>query len=67
MAPLSTTDEHRVYVGIDANYAHKQVNHAKGEYVSGDVYTNGIENCWSLLKRSIKGTQIRVSPTDLDR
>ena len=61
------TDEHRGYNGVEAVYAHKTVNHARGEYVSGDVHTNGIENFWSLLKRSIKGTQIHVSPTHLDR
>ena len=50
-----------------AVWSRTQVNHAKGEYVSGDVHTNGIENYWSLLKRSIKGTQIHVSPDHLDR
>jgi hypothetical protein len=27
-----------------------------GEYVNGDVHTNGIENFWSLYKRAWKGT-----------
>ena len=61
------TDEARAYYGIENYYAHKWVNHAKGEYVSGDVYTNGIENFWSLLKRSIKGSQIHVHPVHLQR
>jgi len=61
------TDTHKSYDGLDADYAVKQVNHSRGEYVSGDVHTNGIENYWSLLKRSIKGTQIHVSPDHLDR
>ena len=51
------TDEHASYKGLEEDFAIKQVNHARGEYVSGDVHTNGIENFWSLLKRSIKGTQ----------
>jgi len=61
------TDQHRSYNGLDNHFALKQVNHAKGEYVSGDVHTNGIENYWSLLKRSIKGTQIHVSADHLQR
>jgi transposase-like protein len=61
------TDEHNSYNGLEQDFAVKQVNHAKGEYVSGDVHTNGIENYWSLLKRSIKGTQIHVSAAHLDR
>jgi transposase-like protein len=61
------TDTHSGYKGLDACYAVKQVNHSKGEYVSGIVHTNGIENFWSLLKRSIKGTQIHVSPEHLQR
>jgi transposase-like protein len=61
------TDVHRGYNGLEAAYAIKQVNHARGEYVSGDVHTNGIENFWSLLKRSLKGSQIHVSPEHLGR
>lgn len=61
------TDTHKSYEGLDACYALKQVNHSKGEYVSGIVHTNGIENFWSLLKRSIKGTQIHVHPVHLQR
>jgi len=61
------TDTHKSYNGLENHFAMKQVNHAKGEYVSGDVHTNGIENYWSLLKRSIKGTQIHVSASHLQR
>ena len=31
------------------------VDHAI-QYVNGNVHTNGLENFWSLLKRSLKGT-----------
>lgn len=61
------TDTHKAYEGLDACFALKQVNHSKGEYVSGIVHTNGIENFWSLLKRSIKGSQIHVHPFHLQR
>ena len=49
------------------DFALKPVNHARGEYVCGDVHTNGIENFWSPLKRSIKGAQIHVAAAHLHR
>jgi hypothetical protein len=42
------------------------VNHMN-EYVRGEVHTNGIENFWSLLKRTLKGTYVAVEPYHLDR
>ena len=36
-------------------------------YVNGHVHTNGIENFWSLLKRSLNGTYISVEPFHLFR
>jgi hypothetical protein len=42
------------------------VDHAV-EYVRGKVHTNGIENFWSLLKRSVKGTYVSVEPFHLFR
>ena len=39
------------------SYAHDTVDHAV-IYVQGDVHTNGMENFWSLFKRTIKGTYI---------
>ena len=44
---------------------HKTVCHSDGEYVNGDIYTNGIESAFSLLKRSIVGTWHRVSAKHL--
>lgn len=49
------TDELKSYNGLSKEYVHNVVNHAE-TYVVGHVYTNGIENFWSLLKRSIEGT-----------
>jgi len=60
------TDEHLSYRSLTDAFAHKYVTHGR-EYVSGIVHTNGIENFWALLKRSIKGTQVHVSPEHLDR
>jgi hypothetical protein len=31
------------------------------------VHTNGIENFWSLLKRTLKGTYVSVEPFHLSR
>jgi hypothetical protein len=36
------------------------------EYVNGRVHTQGIENFWSLLKRSLTGTYVAVEPFHLD-
>lgn len=48
------------------DYLHEAVNHVK-EYVRGEVHTQGIENFWSLLKRSLRGTYVAVEPFHLDR
>ena len=44
------TDEHRSYIGL-RGYNHQSINHSAGEYVRGQVHTNGIESFWALLKR----------------
>jgi len=54
------------YEGLAGEYAHKVVDHAV-EYVRGNVHTNGIENYWSLLKRTIAGTYVSVEPFHLFR
>jgi transposase-like protein len=57
------TDEWHSYK--ESNFQHEIINHAV-EYVRGRVHTNGIENSWSLLKRSLGGTYIAVEPFHLD-
>jgi transposase-like protein len=47
-------------------FVHETVNHVN-EYVRGSVHTQGIENFWSLLKRSLRGTYVAVEPYHLDR
>ena len=42
------------------------VNHFQ-KYVDGNVHTNGMENFWSLLKRTIGGTYVSVEPFHLFR
>jgi len=60
------TDSLWAYRGLSKDYVHQFVNHSV-EYVRGAVHSNGVENFWSLLKRSIKGTYVSVDPTHLQR
>jgi transposase-like protein len=60
------TDEAAAYDGLSRNYIHKVINHSQ-EYVRGQVHTNGIENFWSLLKRTLRGTYVAVEPFHLDQ
>lgn len=58
------TDEHTGYNRMHQQYIHEQVNHSI-EYVRGNVHTNSIENFWSLMKRTIKGTYISIQAEHL--
>ncbi len=60
------TDALKSYDGLAQEYAHGVINHAE-KYVDGRVHTNGLENFWSLLKRSINGTYVSVEPFHLFR
>jgi transposase-like protein len=60
------TDKWVGYKHLDEEYIHNVINHAV-EYVRGNVHTNGIENFWSLLKRTLKGTYVSVEPFHLFR
>lgn len=46
---------------------HEIVNHIIGEYARGDVYTNSIENVFSLFKRGIIGQYHKISAKHLQR
>ena len=59
------SDALKSYDGLD-EFQHQVVDHAI-EYVNGNVHTNGLENFWSLLKRSLKGTYVSVEPFHLFR
>ena len=45
-------------------YAHEFIDHAE-MYVRDNIHTNGLENFWSLFKRSLKGTYVSVEPFHL--
>ena len=61
----------RVYTDDNASYQrlpdHHTVRHSSGEYVRGDVHTNGIESHWALVKRAIMGVYHWVSDKHLHR
>lgn len=61
------TDGHPPYLGLDEiNYIHSVINHAE-ESIRGNVHTQCMDNYWSLLKRTIKGTYVCVEPFYLFR
>jgi len=69
--PLGTTissDEWLPYrILSKMGYDHHMVNHGAKEYARGDVHVNTLEAFWSMLKRSIRGTHIHVSPKHLPK
>ncbi|MCE0499214.1 MAG: IS1595 family transposase [Methylacidiphilales bacterium] len=60
------TDALPSYNGLKEEYTHQVIDHAEC-YAKGKVHTNGLENFWSLLKRTIKGTYVNVEPFHLFR
>lgn len=61
------TDEHVGYQSLpQLRYVHQMVNHME-RYVDGRIHTNGLENFWSLFKRTLRGTYVAVEPFHLER
>jgi len=60
------TDSLPSYEALTSDYTHKVIDHAEA-YVDGEVHTNSMENFWSLLKRTIKGTYVSIEPFHLFR
>jgi transposase-like protein len=60
------TDDFNCYKDLNGEFVHQIIDHLTG-YVEGRVHTNGIENFWSLLKRTLRGTYISVDPHHLFR
>src|SRR5262249_36557641 len=52
--------------GLDLSFIHAAIDHLS-KYVEGAVHTNGLENFWSLLKRTLGGTYVAVAPFHLAR
>ena len=61
------TDEATAFGRLHYLYDHATVNHARKEYVRGEVHTNTIESYWSAVKRTIKGTYVWVSKKHLQK
>lgn len=61
------TDDFPTYrATLAEKFAHDVIDHTKG-YVDGQIHTQGIDNFWSLLKRTLRGTYVAVEPFHLDR
>ncbi len=60
------SDALKSYEGLEAQYVHEVIDHAEA-FVRGRVHTNGLENFWSLFKRTIYGTHHSVEAFHLDR
>ena len=58
-------DDSSVYRGLDQ--PHRAVVHSAGEYIRGQIHTNGIESFWSVLKRGFMGTHHKMSAKHLHR
>jgi transposase-like protein len=58
------TDAHKSYRGLSEEFKHEFIDHAI-TYAMGSVHTNGLENYFSLLKRTLRGTYVSVEPFHL--
>jgi transposase-like protein len=56
------TDESPAYGELCFTHVHGSVNHSELQFKDGLAHTNGMENFWTLFKRSIKGTYIALAP-----
>lgn len=60
------TDDYPTYDKLNAlGYYHESIAHSRDAYVRGSVHTNTIENFWSILKRTLRGTYVSVAPKHL--
>ncbi len=59
------SDALKSYDGLD-EFQHQVIDHAV-TYADGNIQTNGLENFWSLLKRSLHGPYVAVEPYHLFR
>lgn len=64
---IMVSDEWRAYNALKSDYFHITVNHQEGQYVNGAFSSNGVENYWSIFKRSIIGTFHNISPQHIQK
>ena len=60
------TDTSSSYQSLQG-FRHAAVNHSAGEFVRGQIHTNGIESFWALFKRGLYGTYHWMSREHLHR
>jgi transposase-like protein len=60
------TDELPAYKSLINTFNHEKVNHSMEEWVRGNIHNNGVENAWSLFKRSIIGSYHQISAKHMD-
>lgn len=60
------TDESTSYK-VPPGMIHERINHGAGEYVRGDVTTNGVESVFAVMQRGLTGVYHHASPKHLDR
>ena len=58
---LLCTDQWTGYRGLDKDFPHATVDHAKGQYVVGAIHTQTIEGFWSIFNRGVVGTFHKMS------
>jgi len=62
------TDDFRSYHGLNKHFDnHSVICHSRGEYVRGLIYTNTIENFFSILKRGLVGVYQHCGSQHLKR
>src|SRR5579871_443357 len=61
------TDSWKSYNGLANKFNHGIIDHNVGQYVSGDISTNGMENYWTILKRAYHGTYVHISDWHADK
>lgn len=61
------TDAASSYGDLVLTHRHQTVDHSSKCFVLGTCHVNGVENFWSLLKRTLRGTYIAVAPYHLAR
>jgi transposase-like protein len=60
---IIVTDSHIAYEGLNLHYKqHEVVNHSIRQFKKGQFHTNSVESAWAILRRTIYGTHIHVSP-----
>ena len=61
------TDEASHYNRLEDEYGHETVNHAREEWVRGEIHTHTIEGYFSIFKRGMKGVYQHCSEKHLHR